>query len=200
MSMEKSLALIGHFAGWWLWSVADLSWHKLCRSLNYESGINVWLYLIIKSKTWKSTDSGWSLSQVGTRLVVIGHRSEQGTRSWVWLPTVAVGSYWSLVFEQFPIWAWEKGAGSDWPLLSAWDQLRAVIGQKSVQGTSSWLWVGRKHMVVSPWYCCGKPKKVRQYKNCSYIVQLFFSYLCTYDLYGPVRHAFDASSIHYEGM
>jgi hypothetical protein len=25
------------------------------------------------------------------------------------------------------------------------------------------------------------------------------SYLCTYDLYGPVRNAFDAGSIHYEG-
>jgi hypothetical protein len=25
------------------------------------------------------------------------------------------------------------------------------------------------------------------------------SYLCTYDLYGPVRNAFDAASIHYEG-
>jgi hypothetical protein len=24
-------------------------------------------------------------------------------------------------------------------------------------------------------------------------------YLCTYDLYGPVRNAFDAGSIHYEG-
>ena len=27
----------------------------------------------------------------------------------------------------------------------------------------------------------------------------FISYLCTYDLYGPVRNAFDAGSIHYEG-
>jgi hypothetical protein len=26
-----------------------------------------------------------------------------------------------------------------------------------------------------------------------------FSYLSTYDLYGPVRNAFDAASIHYEG-
>jgi hypothetical protein len=25
------------------------------------------------------------------------------------------------------------------------------------------------------------------------------NYLCTYDLYGPVRDAFDADSIHYEG-
>ncbi len=25
------------------------------------------------------------------------------------------------------------------------------------------------------------------------------SYLCTYDLYGPVRNAFDVVSIHYEG-
>ncbi len=25
------------------------------------------------------------------------------------------------------------------------------------------------------------------------------SYLCTYDLYGPMRNAFDAGSIHYEG-
>jgi hypothetical protein len=25
-----------------------------------------------------------------------------------------------------------------------------------------------------------------------------FNYLCTYDLYGPVRNAFDADSIHYE--
>jgi hypothetical protein len=24
------------------------------------------------------------------------------------------------------------------------------------------------------------------------------SYLCTHDLYGPVRNAFDAGSIHYE--
>jgi hypothetical protein len=28
---------------------------------------------------------------------------------------------------------------------------------------------------------------------------LFFSYLFTYDLYGPVRNAFDAGSIHYGG-
>ncbi len=26
-----------------------------------------------------------------------------------------------------------------------------------------------------------------------------YSYLCTYELYGPVRNAFDAGSIHYEG-
>jgi hypothetical protein len=28
---------------------------------------------------------------------------------------------------------------------------------------------------------------------------IYFSYLCTYDLYGPVRNAFGAGSIHYEG-
>ncbi len=27
----------------------------------------------------------------------------------------------------------------------------------------------------------------------------YFSYLCTYDLYGPLRNAFDAGSINYEG-
>jgi hypothetical protein len=27
-----------------------------------------------------------------------------------------------------------------------------------------------------------------------------YRYLCTYDLYGPVRNAFDAGSIHYKGM
>jgi hypothetical protein len=27
----------------------------------------------------------------------------------------------------------------------------------------------------------------------------FITYLCTYDLYGPVRNAFDAGSIHNEG-
>jgi hypothetical protein len=31
------------------------------------------------------------------------------------------------------------------------------------------------------------------------IVRRFFSYLCPYDLYGPVRNAFDAGNIHYEG-
>ncbi len=39
----------------------------------------------------------------------------------------------------------------------------------------------------------------------SYLVNILagaeylISYLCTYDLYGPVRNAFDAGSIHYEG-
>jgi hypothetical protein len=28
---------------------------------------------------------------------------------------------------------------------------------------------------------------------------LYINHLCTYDLYGPVRNAFDAGSIHYEG-
>jgi hypothetical protein len=30
-------------------------------------------------------------------------------------------------------------------------------------------------------------------------IDLYYNYLCTYDLYGPVRNAFDAGSIHYEG-
>jgi hypothetical protein len=30
-------------------------------------------------------------------------------------------------------------------------------------------------------------------------IQSAISYLCTYDLYGPVRNAFDAGSIHHEG-
>jgi hypothetical protein len=28
---------------------------------------------------------------------------------------------------------------------------------------------------------------------------VYFNYLCTYDLYSPLRNAFDAGSIHYEG-
>ncbi len=32
-----------------------------------------------------------------------------------------------------------------------------------------------------------------RYNNCR------ISYLCIYDLYGPVHNAFDAGSIHYEG-
>ncbi len=30
-------------------------------------------------------------------------------------------------------------------------------------------------------------------------VDIDLSFLCTYDLYGPVHNAFDAGSIHYEG-
>jgi hypothetical protein len=30
-------------------------------------------------------------------------------------------------------------------------------------------------------------------------ISLLISYLCTYDLYGPVHNAFDAGSIHYDG-
>ncbi len=36
-------------------------------------------------------------------------------------------------------------------------------------------------------------------KNISPIYFIYFNYLCTYDLYGPVCNAFDAGSIHYEG-
>jgi len=28
---------------------------------------------------------------------------------------------------------------------------------------------------------------------------MFYSYLCTYELYGPMHNAFDAGSIHYKG-
>ncbi len=31
------------------------------------------------------------------------------------------------------------------------------------------------------------------------VYNVLTTYLCTYDLYGPVRDAFDAGSIHYEG-
>jgi hypothetical protein len=33
----------------------------------------------------------------------------------------------------------------------------------------------------------------------SYCTVVLINYLCTYDLFGPVRNAFDAGSIHYEG-
>ncbi len=32
-----------------------------------------------------------------------------------------------------------------------------------------------------------------------YIIQVIINYLCTYELYGPVRNAFDAGTIDYLG-
>ncbi len=155
MSTVKLLALIDHYAehrkSWSPWSVTDLSWHKLCIFLNYESGINVWLYLIIKFETWKSTDSGWSLSQVGTRLVVICHRSEQGTRSWVWL--VPYSSCWLLLVNSLWTisnisvgkrrWFWlattqcmGSATGCDWSEICAGDKLLALGRQEAHGGVS----------------------------------------------------------------
>ncbi len=46
-------------------------------------------------------------------------------------------------------------------------------------------------------------KKIRDYDDIDNFRGEFYlglnSYLCTYDLNGPVHNAFDAGSIHYEG-
>jgi hypothetical protein len=56
---------------------------------------------------------------------------------------------------------------------------------------------GRKYAYISNWVFLVAGSVGKTFPLSS--SQSHNSNLCTYDLYGPVRNAFDAGSIHYEG-
>jgi len=64
------------------------------------------------------------------------------------------------------------------------------------------------HSCINPWVLRAEnppnmcEEKILGFYMCHLQIWELFNnnYLCTYDLYGPMRNAFDAGSIHYLGI